>query len=42
MNYVLIAEDDYELCINCGRCAEVCPQKVIDFKKIMVIKREAN
>ncbi|HOJ30377.1 MAG TPA: RnfABCDGE type electron transport complex subunit B [Spirochaetota bacterium] len=37
-----LAGIDYELCINCGRCAEVCPQKVIDFKKIMVIKREAN
>jgi electron transport complex protein RnfB len=37
-----LAVIDYELCINCGRCAEVCPQNVIDFKKVMVIKRETN
>ncbi len=37
-----LAVIDYELCINCGKCAEVCPQNVIDFKKVMVIKRETN
>jgi Na+-translocating ferredoxin:NAD+ oxidoreductase subunit B len=25
---------DYTKCINCGKCAEVCPQKVIDFVKV--------
>lgn len=37
-----LAVIDHELCINCGRCAQVCPQNVIDFKKVMVIKRETN
>ncbi len=27
---------DYEKCINCGKCAEVCPQKVIEFRKVPV------
>jgi electron transport complex protein RnfB len=25
---------DYATCINCGKCAEVCPQKVIEFRKV--------
>lgn len=28
-----LAVIDYALCIDCGRCATVCPQKVITFKK---------
>ncbi len=28
-----LADIDYTKCINCGKCAEVCPQKVIEFKK---------
>ena len=28
-----LAVINYEKCINCGKCAEVCPQKVIEFKK---------
>jgi len=28
---------DYNLCINCGKCAEVCPQKVIEFRKVPAV-----
>jgi len=28
-----LAVIDYEKCIDCGKCAEICPQGVIDFKK---------
>ncbi len=32
-----LADIDYTLCINCGKCAEVCPQKVIEFTKVPVV-----
>ena len=25
-----LAKIDYEKCVNCGKCAEVCPKKVIE------------
>lgn len=31
-----LAVIDYNKCINCGKCAEVCPQKVIEFNKVAV------
>ncbi len=28
---------DYTKCINCGKCAEVCPNKVIDLQRVLVV-----
>ncbi|HOF33757.1 MAG TPA: 4Fe-4S binding protein [Spirochaetota bacterium] len=32
-----LAQIDYSLCIDCGKCAEICPQKVIQPKSGAVI-----
>ncbi|MGN1059076.1 MAG: 4Fe-4S binding protein, partial [Clostridia bacterium] len=30
-----IASIQYDICTNCGLCAEKCPKKVIEFKQAM-------
>ena len=35
-----LAVIDYSKCINCGKCAEVCPQHVIEFRESPLIVRQ--